>query len=305
MKHAYRILAMAGLALSVAASAAGNTCDNWVDVQLPYDQFGHLWNTEDGTATGTSKGWCAPTAIANSFKFLETRYPTIYDQKLTAGDLLGTRNLLQDGWLSPGNDIRKGTGCGNVKDVWEAKVYWVEDFAPNTTIFDGMIKYPGEDLSTWHGGGVLQNADPTFKFLWGELDHKEDVELGFWWEMVVDGEKKKVGHMVTLTSLKFCDKDDDGIWDWDPADPADPGNEVAKLDFIDPNDPTAPTWDILTLTGGALHFDYTHGGTDYDATIYIAYTESPVPEPLTMAGLMLGVGCLVRYVRDRRRQTEK
>ncbi|KPK49024.1 MAG: hypothetical protein AMK72_05550 [Planctomycetes bacterium SM23_25] len=282
------------------AAGAWATC-TWVDVQLPYNQFGHLWNTEDGTATGTPKGWCAPTAIANSFKFLETRYPTIYDQKLTAGDLLGTRNLLQGGWLSPDNELRNGTGCGNDKDIWETKMYWIEDFAPGTTVFGGMVFKPGTDLSEWYGGSVLQNAYPTFDFLWGELEHKEDIELGFWWEMEVvqpDGTKKKekVGHMVTLTSLKFCD-DGDGVWE--------PATEQAKLDFIDPNNPTGLTWDTLTLSGGALHFDYTHGGTDYDATIDLAYAESPVPEPLTMAGLLLGVGCLARYVHKQRRRSER
>ena len=73
----------------VLGPAAGAWANTWVDVQLPYDQFGHLWNTHNGKSPtdpddpGTWKGWCAPTAIANSFKFLETRYPTMYDQKLT------------------------------------------------------------------------------------------------------------------------------------------------------------------------------------------------------------------------------
>jgi len=282
------------------AAGAWATC-TWVDVQLPYNQFGHLWNTEDGTATGTSKGWCAPTAIANSFEFLETRYPTIYDQKLTHGDLLGTRDTLQRGWLNAGNVYRNGTSTGDDQLIWEAKVQWIEDFAPGTTVFGGMVYKPGVDLSDWYGASPLQNAYPTFDFLWGELDHKEDIELGFWWEMEVtqpDGtkKKKKFGHMVTLTSLKFCD-DGDGTWE--------PATEQAKLDFIDPNNPTGLTLDILTLTGGALHFDYTYGGTDYDATIDLAYTESPVPEPLTMAGLLLGVGCLARYVHRKRRRSER
>ena len=199
------------------------------------------------------------------------------------------REALRLGW-----DSRAGTGGGNVKDVWQAKVYWIEDHAPNTTIFDGMMYYPGEDLSTWHGGGVLENAHPSFDFLWGELDHKEDIEIGFWF---VDGKQETVGHMVTLTSLKFYD-DGDGIWE--------PATEQARLDFIDPNNPTGLTWEDLTLSGdGALTFQYNHGGNDYLATINGAFTESPIPEPLTMAGLLLGVGCLARYVHRQRGRSER
>ena len=41
-----------------------------------------------------------------------------------------------------------------------------------------------------------------------------------------------------------------------------------------------------------LSFD----GTDYTGT----FADATVPEPITMAGLLLGVGCLTRYVRNRR-----
>jgi len=287
---------LAAAILLGAAPAAANPC-NWIDVQLPYDQFGHLWNTEDGTQSGTPKPWCAPTAIANSFRFLETRYPCIYDQKLTHGDLLGTRNALQQGWLNAGNVYRNGTGSGADQFIWEAKVQWIEDFAPGTTVFGGRVYKPGVNLSDWYGGSPLQNAYPTFDFLWGELDHKEDVEIGFWWEMVgADGKKKIAGHMVTLTSLKFCDSNDNKQWDAYL-------DEVAQIDFVDPNDPRALTWCPLTMDyegSGALKFMYTHGGTPYLATLDLAYSESPVPEPLTMAGLMLGLGSVVTYVRKRR-----
>jgi len=275
-----------------ATPAAGNTCD-WIEVQLPYDQFGHLWNTDDGTQSGTPKPWCAPTSIANSFHFLETRYPHIYDQNLTHGDLLGTRNALQEGWLNAANKYRNGTGDGSGQFIWEAKVQWIEDFAPGTTVFGGMIYRPGVNLSDWYGGSSLQNAYPTFEFLRGELEHKEDVEIGFWWEMEEGGKAKTVGHVVALTSLKFCDANGNRQWDADL-------DEVALIDFVDPNEPTALTWCPLIMEDDALKFLYTFDGTPYLATLDLAYSESPVPEPLTMAGLALGIGSLATYLRRRR-----
>ena len=278
------------------AAGAWATC-TWVDVQLPHNKFGHLWNTKNGQEGGEGVPWCAPTAIANSFKFLETRYPTIYDQKLTHGDLLGTRDTLQRGWLNAGNVYRNGTSTGDDQLIWEAKVQWIEDFAPGTTVFGGMVYKPGVDLSDWYGASPLQNAYPPFDFLWGELEHEEDVEIGFWWEM--GGET--AGHMVTLTSLKFCDENDNEQWDAYL-------DEVAWIDFIDPNDPTGLTWCPLTMDyeeSGALQFLYEHGGNPYLVTLDLAYAESPIPEPLTMAGLLLGVGCLARYVHRQRRRSER
>src|SRR4030042_3109902 len=110
-----------------------------------------------------------------------------------------------------------------------------------------MLYEPGTDVSDWYGGASLQNAYPTFDFLWGVLEHQEDVEVGFAWEMVVNGENTIVGHVGALTSLKFCDANDNGEWDaW--------LDEVAQIDFIDPNDPTALTWCPLIMEGGALQF---------------------------------------------------
>jgi len=296
-------LLAAGILLAPAPAAA-DSC-NWIDVQLPYDQFGHLWNTENGTQGGDPKPWCAPTAIANSFRFLETRYPQIYDQKLTHGNLLSTRDALQEGWVNAGNVYRNGTGAGDDQFIWEAKVQWIEDFAPGTTVFGGRVYKPGVNLSDWYGASPLQNAYPTFDFLWGELEHKEDVEIGFYWKALVKKvgpggeiieEWKKFGHMVTLTSLKFCDSNGNKQWDADL-------DEVAQIDFIDPNDPRALTWCPLTMDyegSGALKFMYTHGGTPYLATLDLAYSESPIPEPVTLAGLMMGIGGVAVYIRRRR-----
>ena len=58
-------------------------------------------------------------------------------------------------------------------------------------------------------------------------------------------------------------------------------------DGPNPTDPTAPgytgvgPYDWLVKTGGQVHMDY-------------------VPEPVTMAGLLLGIGCLGSYIRKRR-----
>ncbi|HUU82944.1 MAG TPA: PEP-CTERM sorting domain-containing protein, partial [Phycisphaerae bacterium] len=60
-------------------------------------------------------------------------------------------------------------------------------------------------------------------------------------------------------------------------------------------DPQMPdTWYLMCgdTSGSVENYNYTLGdfGLEY----------APIPEPVTMAGLALGIGCLTRYVRRRR-----
>ncbi len=38
----------------------------------------------------------------------------------------------------------------------------------------------GEAPTTWHGGSVLENAYPSWNFLWKQIKEGEDVELAIY-----------------------------------------------------------------------------------------------------------------------------
>jgi len=92
-------------------------------------------------------------------------------------------------------------------------------------------------------------------------------------------------------------------FDYDPTDP-DYYTGIWLTDSDDDRNGPAPRPDELrhyglNFTGGAWHFaGYPFG--DYAITEVHALEKSPIPEPLTLAGLVLGVGSLVGYLRRRK-----
>jgi len=268
----------AGVLIPVFTANAG-----WVTLQLPYAEYGHVYNTDSGLAGGNPVPWCAPTATANSFQFLESHYPAVYGNSLTGGNVIGLRNTLATGWLSPGGTQRSGMVSSPVgatdKDWWEHKVWYIEDYAPNTTVFAGMIE---SNPAGWHRGGDLVWGSPTWDFLWNEVADSEDVEL-----KIDIG--TSVAHALTLTSMKFDDQDGDLQWDL---------GEARDIDYLDPNNPSQLFTGAVqqNLAGTRLQFWWNNGagGANQWATIEGAYTESPIPEPAVLSLLVLGIVALLR-----------
>lgn len=256
-----------------------NGMSTLISIQLDYDLFGHVKNTPAGV--------CAATSVINSFQFLMNRYPTVYGKTdLIPGagtDIVEARDKLDGGWIY--NDTwRPGMGAvaGQLthQRIWESKIWWVEDFAPNTTVFDGMYFMPGTDLSTWYHGEVLDNAFPTWEFLWVELSHGEDIEIAF------DKPGTSLSHQISLTSLKFDDVNDNKKWD---------AGETRWLDYLDPNNPTKLFEAVLEFneTYKYFMFDWNNGGANNpveDVRIFSAMSESPIPEPSTI--FLMGFGIL-------------
>ena len=146
-------------------------------------------------------------------------------------------------------------------------------------VFTGGLTEP--DPKKWKFGESLEKGAPTWDFVWREISHGEDVEIAF-----ADKEdaKPSVDHAVTLVGLSFDDKNNNERFDV---------GETQMIKFLDPNDPTQLLKAPLTtsgLFGGSLGFHYS--GTDADVGIYLAYSESPVPEPTTVV-LMLTALALV------------
>ena len=289
-----RAVVVAGACIAPLSTPA-HAQANWVGVQLNYDRFGHLANQ------GAS---CAATATANSFRFLENQYPTRYaNDPLTGGDPATARDRLRDGWTAPGGAQRAGMGCGPAPRVWwNTKVTYVNDFAPGTTTFGGQFagSFFNDALGTtdyglnlFTPGGIVQDRPPTFEFLLQELRQGEDIEIAF---QAAGG----VDHAMTLTSLHFDDQNFNDVWD---------GNEAATLDYLDPNNPTQlferPLRRVTKTVNGTdyafLEFDWANGGVNPQANnafIYLAFTESPVPEPATI--VLVATGLLLVVVLGRR-----
>jgi hypothetical protein len=167
----------------------------------------------------------------------------------------------------------------------------MEDFAPGKTVFHGMVPL---DTTGWLRSDALTFGVPTFDFLWTMLEQGEDVEL--WIDIAGLG-----GHIITLTSLHFDDDDGDGAWD--------AATEAAFMDYIDPNRPEGPdaanpgpTLVPLSLApGGRLKFFWSDDPTrGADATVRLAYAESPIPEPATLTLFVLGLAAGFRRMRVRR-----
>ena len=267
MNRSHIVRRVAVLCVCVVMTLSAATAEE-VCVQLDYDLFGHLTNSGNN---------CAPTATVNSFRYLEQRYPGVYDNNLTGGDLAGSRDTLAEG-MNP-------TGEGTLpRDWWEEKIAYIEQRVPNKTVYKGMLDEevdPGFDPAVWDRGDRIDYAAPTFDWLFDELVHGEDVEIGIYW-----GED--AGHALTLTSLCFDDSEGGGEYDnsrWDP------GVEDARIDYLDPNAPGGLIWADLALNGdGRLEFTWDNGGNPAQTVwIGLAYSESPVPLPGSMTLILIGL----------------
>lgn len=252
-------------------------------VQQDYSLFGHLANEGDN---------CVPTATINSFRYLENRYPALYKDKdgnnlLTGDDLDAARDTLAAA-MNPA-----GTGT-TAKPWWEEKIDYIESRVPGKTVYKGMLDEevsPGFDASTWTRGDKITYEAPSFDWLFEELQHGEDVELGIYW-----GDTG--GHALTLTGLCFEDREDGSIFDnghWDTDDVA---LESAWVTYLDPNAPGSTIEAELSYNEmtGRLEFTWDNKSNDDEYVwIGLAYSESPVPLPPTVMMLVVGLAGVGGY----------
>ena len=285
-----RIAVLAFLAAMMFALPASQA--ELIEIQLDYGQFGHL---ENSTING--KGACMATSLINSFVYLQNRWPKIYDNLLVEDyDEDGDVDL-DDMGIARGalhTLIWGEDNSGTMKDAWEWKAWWIETEIPGKTVFEGMIN---QDVSDWDFNSKLTgNAYPTWEFTWDQLSKEQDVEMSFSAYAFEDGEwKVKWGHCVTLTSMKFEDDNDDGLWDTE--------TERAWIDYLDSNYPTGISpWMEVWLdsdTGQLEFYDDNYADVSYMAMDFV-FAESPVPEPATI--LLFVSSGLALLIRRRRRK---
>jgi hypothetical protein len=211
-----------------------------------------------------TKGACGAVSTINSFIYLEKQFPTIYGNSLTPNYNAGTNTDMTDannfgfaGWQVGANPMRQGyypRPGGAESDFIQTKKDWINDYAPNTTVFD-----------TWWSGSPDHNRAPNITDLAGEMHDKEDVEFfvqgtGFF-------------HVLLLTGV-MCDAQMNcNITYQDPNDPAQ----------ANPNQTMAKTY-TTPVTLGVNNISFTGvPGSNFAGAVNItaAFAESPVPEPGT------------------------
>ena len=250
-----------GLAAVVSTAGAGA---GQVSVSQDADLFGDQQNRGE---------LCAPTATANSFRYLEntsSRYRDDQGENLLTGDNLeAARDDLAEAMGS------STTGGTNPKGWWEGMVGYMEQKAPDQTRYKGMVDTTftgGGDPGDWDRGSNIASGPPTFAWLFGELEDDEAVQLGLF-------KSATEAHAVSLTGLSFEDDDGDGQWD--------AGSESAEIGYIDPDNPGEVTEDSLHYNANTGRLEFMYGNTA--VCIGLAYSESPVPLPGTMALLVMGI----------------
>jgi len=215
--------------------------------------------------------YCGPAAVTNSFRYLENKYPTIYGNNLTGGNLfetaIGLGNLM-------GTDVANGTWWDDL--IWY-KMKDIESKVPDKTVYQAQ-HMPGWNWNIWDDSAAakpdwVESIVPTWQFLWQKLVDCEDVEILMNWSTG--------GHFVTAKSFHWNDADNDNIIDI---------AENATFDYINPWTGAVGISSIWQDSlGNPLETDYAT-----NAYISMMVSENPVPEPTTIMLLALGALGLLR-----------
>jgi hypothetical protein len=257
-----RIALPLGLALACASAAQAQGAS----VELPPGLFGHL----DQHKTHCDAHGCGPTAVVNSFVYLQTYYAPLSNLPKSPSPAPSiVTDPSEQGLIKLANDLGGLMGCSADCDT------------DNDKLFDGKNKYLNAPGRT--GGWVPKtdwNNSVTWRWITDSLHDGVDIEL-----LVNDG---NLGHYITLTGYTWKDTNHNGKQD----------NGETTISFIDPDDGSFMQKSLnvdanggMTITGYDL--DPNAPGVP-DVSITDGFSEklvpSPVPEPGTW-GLM-GVGLL-------------
>lgn len=271
------------LGILASAQAWGASYSIFKDVDL----YGRVDQLTPAIREVFGKCGCGPTACINSFVYLQNKYgvnlipDAVGDDQIAAVIELGTMM---------GVDPDEGVSD---QGFMAGKIEYLNKYG------SGRIIMKGQDDE---GAGGLTNQVPTWQFIFEELKHCEDVEIGItWWDE--ETQKFEDGHWITATGFSFEDLED-------PDSPDGNGiiddGESASLNFIDP-------WGGVPISDGVLSMC---DKDDYKAYLSLSYTNvdgetawgiidivvsESVPEPSVLVGLA-GMACIGLVIRARRKR---
>jgi len=279
--------------LVVQASAAS------YDIQKELDKYGYLAQNDPSVLPPEiQNAACVPVATANSFVYLENKYPEIYGRLLVPDtNPNGIHDLCEIGavasTLASANYMNTKVAIGG---TWQdmglyGKWRYMEDNAPGKTIYAAQMsgtwgfpldRNPDEIPPIEKPDWVEDNTFPTWQFLYENLVACQDVEI-----CINDG---SWGHCLTLTSFHWQDQNEDGFIQQ---------AEGATIDYIDP---ATGKWVAASPIWHADNHQFllVSYGVHQSAVLELAVKESPIPEPSTLVlSVLAGLG-LGWYARRRR-----
>jgi hypothetical protein len=255
-------LVLAGLLVCASAAA--------VEVKYTLDpaQYGHL-DQHDTDCKGVG---CGPTAAANSFQFLQTRYASIYAGPRTLIGAPNPNTTLVQVANTLGGYMGCSATCGTgtlIEDFILGKLKYFDTYAAGTTEVHGQMNFAWRS-ATAKPAGIADSTKPTLAWLANEIKNGQDVEL------FVGSGDDKIQHYITLTGISFDDATNQGtMWIVDPWDGKEHNFAIDGLSadgYID----TA-----YTIDGAAADF------------VYHAVAESPLPVPEPGSWLLMLAGGLL------------
>ncbi len=240
-------------------------------------EFGDL-NQHDTSCNNVA---CGPTSATNSFVFLQNTYASVYgttlvphingnspyqDEESVADDLstiMHTCNL-----------CNPGAGGTFIEDFIAGKQQYMNAMAPGRTVFAAQMNFawrttdPDGNNVGAKPAYVMDNTVPTAQFIASQIAAGEDVEV------FLAGD---VDHYITLFDFTF-----------------DTLSHVGEIGYIDP-DTGGIGFSNITGQDASGFLDVAYGANSESIAHVVA--ESPIPEPASLALLVVGAIALAGGIR--------
>jgi hypothetical protein len=286
--------AWASVALCVISGAAfaDDTLDH--STNLGAANFGTL---DEHAVCGAhiGDGFCGPTAATNSFTYLQQVDPYI-GKKLIPTTPLATADALAQKYMNTdANGLTRILSFIQGKENYFSDQHVAADFAAQ--VDPGNLS-PANQAAAAKIPGTTVTA-PTGIFLADELARHEDVEI---LANQVNGDgsvNPNAGHYVTVVDLNWYDTNDDDMID---AGDVSGVNEqgTPSFGYIDPNGGVFRDNINLSEKNGHIYLIGPTTGKLFEITAIVS--ESPTPEPVAWALMLLGFGFVGAAMRNNHRK---